>query len=184
VNKVGSAAGNAAASSAVAIAENAAGQGAGAGQAEPIDYYTDMLLRPIPQTAGNAGASRGAGATGTAATPENGPSDQRAQISRIMLTAVGPTGMSDDDRNYLAQVVSARTGMSQDDARRRVDDVVSRAKRQLTQATDTARKAAAYLSFWTFMSLLFGGVCATLGGVLGGDLRDELAVRQAARITP
>jgi uncharacterized membrane protein len=28
------------------------------------------------------------------------------------------------------------------------------------------------LSFWTFMSLLFGGMAATLAGILGGSLRD------------
>jgi hypothetical protein len=28
------------------------------------------------------------------------------------------------------------------------------------------------------MSLLFGAVCATLGGILGGDLRDDFAIRQ------
>jgi hypothetical protein len=39
--------------------------------------------------------------------------------------------------------------------------------------TDTARQAAAYLSFWSFMALLFGAVAATLGGILGGELRDE-----------
>ena len=39
--------------------------------------------------------------------------------------------------------------------------------------TDEARKAAAYLSFWSFMALLFGAVAATLAGILGGELRDE-----------
>jgi len=176
VNKIGSAAGNAAAAGATAVVENAAGQ------PQSSDYFTDMLLRPNPQAANGAAAATNASAPGTAGT--SAENDQRAQINRIMLTAVAPNGMSDDDRNYLAQVVSARTGMSQDDARRRVDDVVNRAKQQATQAADTARKAAAYLSFWTFMSLLFGAACATLGGILGGDLRDEIAVRQAARIAP
>jgi F0F1-type ATP synthase assembly protein I len=69
--------------------------------------------------------------------------------------------------------------MSQDEAQKRVDAVVAQMKQDATQAADTARKAAAYLSFWTFMSLLFGAVCATLGGVLGGDLRDEFANQQA-----
>jgi len=39
--------------------------------------------------------------------------------------------------------------------------------------SDAARTAAAYLSFWTFMALLFGAVAATLAGILGGELRDE-----------
>ncbi|MGH6665825.1 MAG: hypothetical protein ACREB2_13145 [Pseudolabrys sp.] len=41
------------------------------------------------------------------------------------------------------------------------------------EATDAARKAAAYASFWSFMALLFGAVAATLAGILGGELRDE-----------
>jgi hypothetical protein len=36
------------------------------------------------------------------------------------------------------------------------------------------------VSFWTFISILFGAVCATLGG----DLRDEFAVRQAVSTSP
>jgi len=39
--------------------------------------------------------------------------------------------------------------------------------------SDAARTAAAYLSFWTFVALLFGAVAATLAGILGGELRDE-----------
>jgi hypothetical protein len=42
-----------------------------------------------------------------------------------------------------------------------------------TPLADTARAAAAYLSFWSFMALLFGAVAATLAGILGGELRDE-----------
>jgi hypothetical protein len=41
------------------------------------------------------------------------------------------------------------------------------------EATDAARKAAAYALFWSFMALLFGAVAATLAGMLGGVLRDE-----------
>lgn len=42
-----------------------------------------------------------------------------------------------------------------------------------TPLDDAARKAAAYVSFWSFMALLFGAVAATLAGMLGGELRDE-----------
>jgi hypothetical protein len=177
VNKVGSAVSSSAAGAAAVAATSDA-------TPQPIDYFTDMLLRPNPQNAAG-GAAAGAPANGAAATPANEDGNaQRAQINRIMLTALSPNGMSNDDRAYLAQVVSARTGLSQDDARHRVDDVVTRAKQDTTQAADAARKAAAYLSFWTFMSLLFGAACATLGGILGGDLRDDVAVSQAARLAP
>lgn len=178
VNKVGSAVGSAATKTAAASVVSVASQ------PESLDYFTDMLFRPNPQTGVNATAAAGTPANGVTPTEANGGNDQRMQIDRIMLTGLGPNGMSNDDRVYLARMVSARTGLSQEDAQRRVDDVVNRTKTEAAQATDTARKAAAYLSFWTFMSLLFGAVCATLGGILGGDLRDEFSVRQAVSTSP
>jgi len=181
--KVGSAVGSAAAGTAAVGVVSAS-------QLPSIDYFSDALLRPNPQTAaigGGAGAAATAapataGATnGAAANGSNGANirQQQAQINRILATALTPSGLSNDDRTYLAQLVGAQTGMSQDEAQKRVDAVVAQMKQDATQAADTARKAAAYLSFWTFMSLLFGAVCATLGGVLGGDLRDEFANRPA-----
>jgi len=194
VEKIGAAAGTAAAGATVI--------GAGAASQSPsMAYFTDTLLRPNPQSAANGSTPNGAASNGGAATGEaagnsnaassNGAASnagnaagQRGQINRILITSMGANGMSNDDRAYLGQLVSAQTGLSQEDAQRRVDDVVNRAKADATQAAEAARKAAAYVSFWTFMSLLFGAVCATLGGVLGGDLRDEFAVRSAVAISP
>ncbi len=180
VNKVTSATGSAAVSTATASISGTASQ------PQSIDYFTDTLFRPAPQGGAN-GAAPAAGVNGAAPSGANGANevgDERNQAERIMLTALSPNGMSNDDRAYLAQLVSVRTGMSQDDAQRRVDDVINRSKQDATQAAETARKAAAYLSFWTFMSLLFGAACATLGGILGGDLRDEVSVRQAVPTSP
>jgi hypothetical protein len=187
VEKIGSAAGTAG-----TVVAGSAAAGAGT-QSQSLAYFTDTLLRPNPQSAGNgANAAAAPGAAGTAsdnAPASNGNSQngnanqmasQRAQIGRILVMSLGSNGLSNDDRSYLAQIVSAQTGISQDDAQKRVDDVVARVKRDATQAADAARKAAAYVSFWTFMSLLFGAVCATLGGILGGDLRDEFAMRGVA----
>jgi len=48
--------------------------------------------------------------------------------------------------------------------------------------SDAARQAAAYLSFWSFVALLFGAVAAPLAGMLGGELRDdEPAPRRGVR---
>jgi hypothetical protein len=135
---------------------------------QSVDYFADTLLRADPQKA-----------------PPPNSADMRDQVKRIILTAVAQGGLAPDDRAYLAQVVASQTGISPDDAQHRVDDVYNKARASLTQAADTARKAGAFFSFWTFMSLLFGAVCATLGGVFGGDLRDEWAgyraLPQAAR---
>ena len=74
--------------------------------------------------------------------------------------------------------------MSRDDAQKKVDDVAGRAKAEATQSSDTARKAAEYFAFWTFMSLLFGTVCASLGGIPGGDLSDEHSTQRAVSTAP
>ena len=167
-------------------------------QSPSMDYFSDALLRPNPQNGAQSGANGGNAAgvykrrrrrqrrerpaagnetNGASTGQAGGVRQQQAQINRILVTALAPSGLSNDDRTYLAQLVAAQTGMSQDEAQRRVDAVTAQMKQDAIQAAETARKAAAYLSFWTFMSLLFGAVCATLGGVLGGDLRDEFANR-------
>jgi hypothetical protein len=172
--------------------ENTAGAAASltasAGQSPSMDYFVDSLLRTNPQPGANGAAAVAPSGTnagqGSAAANAANARMQRDQVSRILRTALGPKGLSSDDRTYLAQIVSAQTGLSENDAQRRVDDIVNMAKQDATQATDAARKAAAYLSFWTFMSLLFGAVCATMGGMLGGDLRDEIAMREAISTSP
>jgi hypothetical protein len=72
------------------------------------------------------------------------------------------------DRTYLAQMVAARTGLSQADADQRVTAVVTEAK----AAADKARKGAMQLSFWLAASLLLGAFGASLAAVEGGQLRD------------
>jgi hypothetical protein len=168
-------------------AGTAAAGGAAAGASQPsMDYFTDTLLRTNPQAQAPApaGGAPAAAPTGSASPSGLNSQAQRQQVNRILLTALGPNGLSNDDRTYLAQIVSAQSGMSQGDAQKKVDDVTNRAKTEATQAADTARKGAEYFAFWTFMSLLFGAVCATLGGVLGGDLRDEYSTQRAVSTVP
>ena len=107
---------------------------------------------------------------------QTGTNDQdRAQVTRVLSNAISNGQLSDEDRSYLAGLVAARSGIPQDEAQKRVQTIVNQARDTLKQATDSGRRAAAYVAFWTFMALLFGAVCATLGGLLGGELRDEFA---------
>jgi hypothetical protein len=76
--------------------------------------------------------------------------------------------LSAADRTYVAQVVAAHTGMSQADAEKRVNDVITEAK----TAADNARKGAAKFSFWLTAAMLFGAFAASLAAVEGGSLRD------------
>ena len=140
---------------------------------------------PPAQSASNAGGETNGPAPATAsASPQTDRQDsggqrlaqrndrQHAEVVRILSNGMGGK-MSDGDNEYLAQLVAARTGMTQAEAEHRVAEVERQANEKFKQTVETARKAGAYLSFWSFMALLFGAVAATLAGILGGELRDE-----------
>ena len=140
--------------------------------ASPINYYVDRIFRGTPSSATTANSQPNA-TTGAGPSQSSLSNAQRAEATRIMLNGIRNGNISDADRDYLAQLVSARTGLPQDGAARRVTDVQNQAAAAVKQTADTARKAGAYLSFWSFMALLFGAVAATLAGILGGELRDD-----------
>jgi hypothetical protein len=152
------------------VTAGAAAGGNAASTTGATDYFVNLLFRPAPSTATAAG-QRPASDTVSIAPAGAQPAlsnEARAEITGILARSVSQARIDDSDRVYLAQVVAARTGLSQEEAQRRVSEVEAKAR----EAADTAAKAAAYVSFWTFMALLFGGAAATLGGILGGQLRD------------
>jgi hypothetical protein len=63
---------------------------------------------------------------------------------------------------------SARTGLSEADADKRVTEVTAQVKSDL----DKARKAAAQLALWLTASLFIGAFAASLAATEGGGLRD------------
>jgi hypothetical protein len=129
----------------------AAGAASSASRSGPMDSYVDTLLRPN---------------TPSAQAPA---SDARGEMLRL-FTSSFQTGaeMKPNDREYVAKVVAARTGLSQADAEKRVNDVVT----QIKAGADAARKATAQLAFWLTASLLLGAFCASLAATEGGGLRD------------
>jgi hypothetical protein len=133
-------------------------------------YYTDALLRPnSPQAA-----------------PANDSNENvSAQVSRILLTGTAQGEVSPDDRTYLQQVVASRTGLSDADAKTRVDTVLKRiddAKVATQQAADKARKSASVVALLGALSLLVGAFIAGVAGAIGGRQRDEDEERLATRL--
>ena len=126
---------------------------AAASRSGPMDGYVDTLLRsdtPASQGAGNGNEARG-------------------EMLRLFTSSFRNGGeLKPADRDYVAKVVAARTGLSQADADKRVNDVVTQAKTDL----DATRKATAQLAFWLTASLLLGAFCASLAATEGGGLRD------------
>jgi hypothetical protein len=112
-----------------------------------------------------------------AANPNGETNDQAAeQVMTIIGNAVTTGQLPTGDRDYLAQLVAARTNVSVDDARTRVDQAFAKAReaaQRAQQAADAARKAAAKLALFTALSMLIGAFVAAAAAAYGGHLRDE-----------
>jgi hypothetical protein len=103
--------------------------------------------------------------------------DARAEGGRILAKSVANGTLDPADRTYLAKLIAARTGISQQDAEKRIDDAMAQiktAEEKTKQAADEARKASAKASFYFFFSMLIGAFIASAAGALGGRQRDEI----------
>jgi hypothetical protein len=126
----------------------------------PVDGYVDTLLRPDNPS--------GQGV-------QQSPADTRSEMVRLFTSSFrSGNDLAPADRTYVIKVVSARTGLSQADAEKRVNEVVAQVKSDL----DAARKAAMQLAIWLTLSLFIGAFSAALAALEGGGLRDGTWGRQ------
>jgi hypothetical protein len=133
------------------------------GSSPSAGYFVDALFRPndpsrisAPGPEGNASAI--------------------AQATRILATSIAAGQISDADKNYLSMLAAARTGLSQTDAQKRVNDIwtaVQDAKAKTQKAADAARKSAATTALVGALTLFIGAFIAAVSAILGGKLRDE-----------
>jgi hypothetical protein len=149
---------------------SAAAQGAGtaavqSGGVDPTEYLVDTLFRSDHPDA-NAN-----------------PQEVRTEAARIIVSGLRNGDVPPADKTYLSEFVAARTGISQADAQKRVDDVIAKAKDaevKLRQAADTARKTVAAAAFFAAFSMLVGAFIAAVAATIAGHRRDEsLALRVA-----
>ncbi|MDP2329264.1 MAG: hypothetical protein Q8M19_01020 [Reyranella sp.] len=147
----------------------AAGAGPGAAIAARDSGRTATLLEPMldrlfrPDYAALTGGD-GQRAAGVFAGGRDLAVDRDAAL-RLLRSRTGP---ATDDRQYLAQMVAARTGLPPADAERRVATVEAEAR----AALDAARRAAMQLSFWLVAAMLLGALAAGLAAIEGGARRD------------
>jgi hypothetical protein len=162
-------AGGAAATTAANQGDSAANQTGGAtalgtGGAAPVplasawaSYDMDLLFRST-QTTSSASTT-----------------DARAEAARILTNGVETGDVPATDRAYLAELVAARTGISTEEAQKRVDNAIAQAKAadvKARAAADEARKAAAATSIFTALSMVVGAFIACIAAALGGQRRD------------
>lgn len=122
-----------------AVARGVASTAAGAEMAKsdnesgPVGYFVDSLFRKDLNAA--------AAATGA----------PLSEVARIFMTAILTGPLPAEDVRYVGQLVAQRTGLSQQEAEKRVSETYARAQTKLNDAqtaakdaTDKARKASAY----------------------------------------
>lgn len=128
----------------------------------PVDYFSDMLLRTDQ------------------ATPDTSNPGTRSEVARILITSMHDGKLESEDRNYLARIIAKRTNLSQADAEQRVDAIYARANQAVSdaqeatkRAAESTRKTAAHSALWMFVALLLGAFVASLAATYGGRQRDN-----------
>ena len=123
-----------------------------AATSEPITSAADTLLRTDkPQPDGAASA------------------ETRGEISRLLARDIQAGAVGVQDKTYLAQLISARTGIPQADAEKRVNEAVD----ALKTGADRARKIAVVVGFLTASILLIGAAMASWAASVGGAHREK-----------
>lgn len=126
--------------------------------ADPLTMATDRLLR------------------GNTATNPAQEQDSRAELGRILARSASSGTLAPEDKSYVASVIASRTGISQADAEKRIDDTVTQVKVAADEARMTAEKARKYgilIAFLTAAALLISGAAAWGAATVGGKHRDE-----------
>jgi hypothetical protein len=130
-----------------------------------MSYLVDSLFRPDPTTTVTADSSQS-----PAPLPE---------VTRIFINSANAEALPPADASYLGQLVAKHTGLSQQEAEKRVNDTFAslQAKKHEAEAiakdaAEKARKATIYATLWLFVSFLMGAFSASLAATCGGRSRD------------
>jgi hypothetical protein len=157
-------AGGAASTAATAAASSAGASTAKAGNGSgPMDYMVDSLFRSPKGAKSNAS-----------------PEQATTEVSRIFTNAIASGKLPEEDARYAGQLVAQRTGMSQAEAEKRVNETFNQTQAKLKEAetkareaADAARKASAAAALALFLSLLIGAFIASYAAIIGGRQRDD-----------
>lgn len=128
----------------------------------PLAGVVDTMLRP---------------SKATPATPTS--TDGDLAIQRVLASSLSRDGLAPDNRSYLTQLVTQRTGLPAAEAEARVDKAYADA----ASALDRARKVTVLVGLVTGISLLVGLAAAWYAALQGGHHRDD-RIPQRLRFRP
>lgn len=141
----------------------------------PSEYLLDSLFRADKSGAGTITSSVDSAVT----VPETSSDQAPAEVARIFMNSIRTGELPAEDVRYVGQLVAQRTGLSPQDAEKRVQDIYGETQKRLRdaeiaarEAVDKARKASAMSALWMFVALLTGAFVASLAATFGGKRRD------------
>lgn len=149
--------------------DNMSGFGTGA-----MAYFVDSLFRK------DSNLSSATSPEGNIITTDNVQrTAPTSEVTRIFINSISIKTLPLTDLTYISQIVSRHTGLTQEEAEKRVNDIYAnmQAKKKSTEiaakdAADKARKASIYATLWLFVSLLMGAFSGSLTATWGGRFRD------------
>ncbi|MBC7736251.1 MAG: hypothetical protein H7245_03285 [Candidatus Saccharibacteria bacterium] len=138
-------------------------------KADPMAFVTGGMLRPAT------------------ITPETGNENAAADAASVLGNLATTGEISDQDRAYLIQLTTARTGLTEQDATARVDSAIqstketrdaaaklaSDAEQTARDAAEAARKSAILTAFLLTAMALVSAVAAYVAAIKGGRHRDD-----------
>jgi len=125
----------------------------------PIQYAVDQLVR-----SGNGNVNPAA------------ETQLRNEVMSVVGHSLSTGSFSDADKNYLTARIAAVTGISQEEATRRVNDGIAQlnnAYQQLKAAANKARKTGILVGFLSAASLAIAAAAAWWAATAGGSHRDD-----------
>ena len=166
-----------------AVAGGAAAM-AGLAGSDSIDgdgnFFDSLFRKDVSAPAGATGITAALTVMGTPGTSDAGnTAASSAEVVRIFVQVVVSGALPPEDVRCVGQLVTQRTGLSQQDAEKRVTNTHARAQAKLNDvrtatkdSEDKARKASSYATLWPFVLRLIGAFVTSLAATLGGCQRD------------
>jgi hypothetical protein len=96
------------------------------------------------------------------------------------LTADDVT-VKENNRTALINLLTARTGLSVDDATNRVNNwerIYEQAEQKAREAADNTAKAISWAALWSFIVILLSAIAGAVGGIVGTPIPEVSAREQ------
>ena len=124
-----------------------------------LDYITDRLFRTAPLS------------DDVTAVPQQGETE-RAEVRRIIAAGGRSGALSEVDSTYIAQTIAQVTGVTEEEARTRVNGFLTVQLTEARAAIEKSRKTGVTVTFLTAATFLVSALAGWWAGCMGGSHRD------------